>query len=412
MDIHALIAKYDAPVPRYTSYPTAPHFSPDVGAATLRALAARAAGRAAFALPARAVLRPAVLVLRLPHHRRAQPGRRWTPMPDLLLAEIDLVAETIGRPLPVAHVHWGGGTPTALPPARLVEIMQRLRSSFAFDRERRSRSRSTRAPPAQAALDALAAMGCTRASLGVQDFDERVQDAVNRHQSFEMTRACAEALRRPRHRSINLDLMYGLPVPDRGLGGRHRGAGARARAGSHRRVRLRARALDEEAPDAAAGGALPGALERWRQFFAAERGHHAGAAGGRSGSTITRCRTMSLRSRPSTATMRRNFQGYTTDDRAGAARPRRLLHRVAAAGLCAERGGGARLPRPRPRRRTGDRARHRAHRRRPAAPRGDRAADVPGPRSIWVPSPRDHGADPAPLRAAGGRRWRRWRRTG
>ena len=147
MDIGALLEKYDARVPRYTSYPTAPQFGPAVDGV-------RYAGWLAD-LPAEA---PVSLYLHVPFcaqlcwycacHTAAVTSR--APMDsyaDTLLREIDLVAAAVGRRLPVSHVHWGGGTPHALPPDRLLQVMRHLREAFGFADGQKSRWRSTRAPP-------------------------------------------------------------------------------------------------------------------------------------------------------------------------------------------------------------------------------------------------------------------------
>jgi len=312
MDITDLIQKYDTRVPRYTSYPTAPHFSPEVdGTQYARWLAA---------LPADA---PVSLYLHVPFcaqlcwycgcHTTAVTRRE--PMDsyaDTLLAEIDLVAEAIGRRLPVTHVHWGGGTPHALPPERMVQIMQRLRSAFALTADADVAVEMDPRTADEAAIAALAEMGVTRASLGVQDFDPAVQQAVNRIQSFADTALCAARVRALGIRSINMDLMYGLPL--------------QTVAGVARTVE---QALDLEPDRVAVFGyahvpwmkkhqalipdeSLPGLQERYRQFLATEaaivgRGyvpigldHYA-----RPDDTLAQA----ARDR----SMRRNFQGYTTD---------------------------------------------------------------------------------------------------
>jgi oxygen-independent coproporphyrinogen-3 oxidase len=311
MDIQDLIAKYDVPVPRYTSYPTAPHFSADVTAANyagwLRALPEV----------------PLSLYLHVPfcaqlcwfcgcHTTATHSLAPLEAYADLLLREIDLLAATLPRRMPVAHVHWGGGTPTALPPARLIEIMQRLRDRFALNADAEVAVEIDPRTATEAALDALAAMGCTRASLGVQDFEVAVQNAVNRHQSFETTRQCALELRRRGIGSINLDLMYGLPfqteasvaatveraldiVPDR----------IAVFGYAHVPWMKKHQALLPEAD-------LPGAYERWRQLLAAEtvitrRGWRA------IGLDHYALPDDELTIAADTATMRRNFQGYTTD---------------------------------------------------------------------------------------------------
>jgi oxygen-independent coproporphyrinogen III oxidase len=131
---------------------------------------------------------------------------------ELLLREIDHVARLIGRRPAVSHVHWGGGTPTSLPADCLIAIMDELRERFAV------------APDAEVAIeidptslrsdrrDALAAMGVTRISLGVQDLEPSVQRAIGREQSYEETRDCAVAARALGVKSLNLDLIYGLPL--------------------------------------------------------------------------------------------------------------------------------------------------------------------------------------------------------
>ena len=210
MHILDLLPKYEAPVPRYTSYPTAPHFSPAVNAATY-ADWLRGIGDV-----------PVSLYIHVPfcaqlcwfcgcHTTAIHSTAPVEAYAQTLMAEIDLLGATIGRKLNVAHIHWGGGTPTAMPPACMIGVMDHLRQHFNFlpDAEIAVEIDPRTATPE--ALDGLAAMGCTRASLGVQDFDERVQKAVNRMQSFEDTRRCAEALRERGINAINLDLIYGLP---------------------------------------------------------------------------------------------------------------------------------------------------------------------------------------------------------
>jgi oxygen-independent coproporphyrinogen-3 oxidase len=191
--------------------------------------------------------------------------------------------------------------------------MHRLRGRFAFAADAEIAAEVDPRTAGEAQLDALAAMGCTRASLGVQDFDERVQNAVNRHQSFLTTQECALALRRRGVWSINLDLMYGLPFQTE----------ASVSATIEQALDLRPDRIavfgyahvpwmkkhQTLLPEAN----LPGAVERSRQFFAAE-------------SVITRrgWRAIgldhyalphdALTVAAEHATMRRNFQGYTTDD--------------------------------------------------------------------------------------------------
>ena len=206
-----LVARYDGRVPRYTSYPTAPHFSAafaaDDYAAWLRALPAEA---------------PLSLYLHVPFCDRlclycgcntrvvrAEGSRR--AYAALLERELRMVAGCIGRRAQVGHVHWGGGTPTTLPADCLTGIMALIRSLFSVlpEAEVAIEVDPTALPPDR--LEALSGMGITRASLGVQDFDPAVQTAIGRIQSYEATENCALSLRAMGISSLNLDLIYGLP---------------------------------------------------------------------------------------------------------------------------------------------------------------------------------------------------------
>ncbi len=129
-----------------------------------------------------------------------------------LIAEIERVAAAIGRRGRACAVHWGGGTPTILPADQLIEIMARLRALFAFERNAEI---AIEIDPTSLKADRLAAlreMGVTRMSLGVQDLDPAVQAAIGRRQAYEETQACARAARALGAHSLNLDLIYGLPL--------------------------------------------------------------------------------------------------------------------------------------------------------------------------------------------------------
>jgi oxygen-independent coproporphyrinogen-3 oxidase len=130
----------------------------------------------------------------------------------LLTREIEHAARLIGRRRTVSHLHWGGGAPTSLPGDCLNGIMEKVRELFVL------------APDAEIAIevdptsfpsdrrDALAAMGVTRIGLGVQDLEPSVQRAIGREQSYSETEACAVAARALGVQSVNLDLIYGLPL--------------------------------------------------------------------------------------------------------------------------------------------------------------------------------------------------------
>ncbi len=168
-------------------------------------------GRGAVALSPRAILRPTLFLLRLQHFvvRRDSSRRAYG---ELLAREIDHIARLIGRRRAVSHLHWGGGTPTSLPGDCLIGIMERLRERFdlAPDAEIAIEVDPTSLPSDR--RDALAPMGVTRVSLGVQDLEPSVQRAIGREQSYDETEACALAARALGIGSLNLDLIYGLPL--------------------------------------------------------------------------------------------------------------------------------------------------------------------------------------------------------
>ncbi len=207
-----LIARYaDQRLPRYTSYPTAPHFGPAVGADTY--------GQWLAATPAGA---PASLYVHVPYCRRmcwycgcnTSVTLRDEPVAEygeMLKAEIAMVREHLGKRLPVVHLHFGGGTPTIVAPALFGALMDELGKTFDF---RENTERAIEIDPrtlTREMVAALAAGGINRASLGVQSLDPVVQKAINRVQSYKQTADAMNWLRAAGIGGINLDLIYGLP---------------------------------------------------------------------------------------------------------------------------------------------------------------------------------------------------------
>ena len=203
--------KFDRRVPRYTSYPTAPHFHAGVGEGLYR--------RWLGELPAD---RPLSLYLHVPFcpslcwfcgcHtkvvRRYEPVARYL---ELVRRELDLVAEALGRRARVVHLHWGGGSPSMLEPGDVVALSRELRARFEIGRDSEFAVEIDPRGLRRESVAALADAGVTRASLGVQDLDPGVQAAVNRVQPFAATAQAVEWLRAAGIRGVNLDLMYGLP---------------------------------------------------------------------------------------------------------------------------------------------------------------------------------------------------------
>jgi oxygen-independent coproporphyrinogen III oxidase len=207
-----LVRQYDGPGPRYTSYPPAPAFrygfSPDEHAALLTASACDGAPLSIYVHLPFCATRCLFCGCNVVISRDRTWGERYLP---LLEREMDLVAARLGAGREAFQVHWGGGTPTFLPPQDLAALMAAIRRRFPLAP---GCEISVEVDPREASpehLDALAAAGVNRLSLGVQDLDPDVQRAVRRVQTPDQTRAVVEGARRRGIAGINVDLIYGLP---------------------------------------------------------------------------------------------------------------------------------------------------------------------------------------------------------
>ena len=211
-----LIRKYDVSGPRYTSYPTADRFVEAFGEAELRQWLAQAQHRrhqpAALALRAPAVLRHALLLLRLQQDRDPRP-RQIGQVYQVLGAGIGAARRRCwAATARVAELHWGGGTPTFLAREEMRALMHALDAQLRARAAGRVLDRDRPAPRrAGHAWRSSPSLGFNRVSLGVQDFDPAVQKAVHRIQSEEVTRRVVDEARASGFRSVNLDLIYGLP---------------------------------------------------------------------------------------------------------------------------------------------------------------------------------------------------------
>ncbi|MGY3031250.1 oxygen-independent coproporphyrinogen-3 oxidase [Bradyrhizobium sp. USDA 4354] len=198
-------------LPRYTSYPTAPHFTPAIGPDTY--------ARWLTELPPGA---SASLYLHVPfcremcwycgcHTQIVRRDELIAGYQRTLRSEIALAAETIGRRIKVEHIHFGGGTPTIMAPEAFAELVATMRQKFFV---LPSAEIAVEIDPRTLTVDMVEAMrlsGVNRASLGVQSFDPVVQRAINRVQSFEQTASVVDMLRHVGIEGINFDLIYGLP---------------------------------------------------------------------------------------------------------------------------------------------------------------------------------------------------------
>jgi len=208
-----LLARYDSVGPRYTSYPTAVDFHPGYGEAEYRRslAAANQLGAAPLSIYTHipfCVERCWFCACHTYATRRHEVVR---PYLDHVRVEMERVAALLPDRRKVAQYHLGGGTPTYLSPEELVELVTTCARHFELlpDAERAIEVDPRVTTPQH--IDALAGLGFNRISMGVQDFDPSVQEAIGREQPRETTVALVERARRHAFRGVNLDLIYGLP---------------------------------------------------------------------------------------------------------------------------------------------------------------------------------------------------------
>jgi len=206
-----LAEKYGAPVPRYTSYPTAPHFDEGVGEEKYREWLAALTGNDTLSLYLHVPFCDRLCWFCGCHTKQTLKYDPIATYLEPLLAEIDLVSGVIADAPKVTGVHLGGGSPSMLKPEDLWRLISRLREKFSFSD---TPEISIEVDPGDVTPERVAGMvraGLSRVSIGVQDFDEKVQEAINRPQSYELTRNVVEQMRDAGVRSVNLDVLYGLP---------------------------------------------------------------------------------------------------------------------------------------------------------------------------------------------------------
>ncbi len=212
----SLVRKYNQPAPRYTSYPPANHFTEDLSAFAPDELLANDNS-------AEAANSPLSLYFHLPFctarcwfcgctniitsHREAAADYL-----DDLIAEIALTTPHIAPGRRVTQLHLGGGTPTFFPAEQLLKLAELVHREFRFTPDAEI---SVEIDPRQLDADqilALRVLGARRASIGVQDTDLAVQTAIHRVQPMEVNRRAVDKLREAGFTSINIDLIYGLPL--------------------------------------------------------------------------------------------------------------------------------------------------------------------------------------------------------
>jgi oxygen-independent coproporphyrinogen-3 oxidase len=207
-----LIKKYDRPGPRYTSYPTAPEWTEALGPEQFARHLARAD----------AVKGPLSIYVHLPFCREmcrfcgcnvvaTHDRSRADAYLDVLEKEVALVTAHLPTRRKVSQLHWGGGTPTFLDEKQLTRCHAILARYFEFLPDAELAVEIDPAITTRSQVETLAKLGFNRISMGVQDFDPKVQETVGRIQGEKETADLVEAARACGYHGVNLDLIYGLP---------------------------------------------------------------------------------------------------------------------------------------------------------------------------------------------------------
>ncbi|MCP3057915.1 oxygen-independent coproporphyrinogen III oxidase [Myxococcus sp. K38C18041901] len=212
-----LLGRYNVSGPRYTSYPTAPEWRPDFGPEALEARLRVAGEQDASS--------PLSLYVHLPFchslcwycgcnvviSKDSSAADRYL---DHLVMELYLVAEQLGPRRALSQIHWGGGTPTFLTEAQLERLWTELMRRFTLlpDAEVAIEVHPSVTTTGQVSL--LRQLGFNRLSMGLQDFDPRVQEVTHRLQTPERTRALLDHARELGFTGVNFDLIYGLPYQE------------------------------------------------------------------------------------------------------------------------------------------------------------------------------------------------------
>jgi len=207
------IQKFDVPGPRYTSYPTAPNWSETVTESVYQAKLY------AFSKSDKTLS----LYIHIPFCEsmctfcacsviiRPQNAKYAEEYLSYLFKEIELVAQAIGNRKEIRQLHWGGGTPTFLNEEQIKQLFLKVKEHFNVSSEAEIAVEIDPRTITDHKLEVLKELGFNRISLGVQDFDAKVQEAVNRIQPYELVKRYVDKCRALNFHSVNFDLIYGLP---------------------------------------------------------------------------------------------------------------------------------------------------------------------------------------------------------
>lgn len=205
------LLKYDRAVPRYTSYPTVPHFKPVIVANDYMDMMGACPGE-----------RHVSLYLHIPFCSKlcwfcgcnTQITHRYAPVENymqLLMREIKIAADFFKIPRTVSHIHFGGGSPTILSASDFLTLIKELGKYFNILHDAKIAIEVDPRRINEAKVAAYAKSGINRVSIGVQDFDDKVLQSVNRAQPFHLSYEAIKLFREYGIFSVNIDLMYGLP---------------------------------------------------------------------------------------------------------------------------------------------------------------------------------------------------------
>jgi oxygen-independent coproporphyrinogen-3 oxidase len=209
-----LLTKYDTSGPRYTSYPTAVQFTGTFDPAHYhRAAADPGAASSDLSLYFHIPFCDTVCFYCGCNKIATKNRAHARPYLDRLKRELVLQAKRFDTARPVSQLHWGGGTPTFLSHDEMAELMAATAESFCLLPDAKAEY-SIEVDPREASAETIGVLrdlGFNRLSFGVQDFDLRVQQAINRVQPLETTKTVMSAARAEGFKSVSVDLIYGLP---------------------------------------------------------------------------------------------------------------------------------------------------------------------------------------------------------
>ncbi|MGI9402629.1 MAG: oxygen-independent coproporphyrinogen III oxidase [Rhizobiaceae bacterium] len=207
-----ILAKYGDAVPRYTSYPTAPHFQDGLGGALLENSLAGLSAEDRVSVYVHIPFCDRLCWFCGCHTKHTLQYEPVEAYIDSLIEEIGIIGKKMPSKPILAQLHLGGGSPSMVRSEDFARISDALHENFNFDADTEISVEIDPSDINENALAGLKELGLTRASIGVQDFDPQVQAAINRPQTFEQTRDVVSALRGIGANSLNIDALYGLPL--------------------------------------------------------------------------------------------------------------------------------------------------------------------------------------------------------